>query len=88
MILPLYSYNVNIYLFSMFDVTEYFNVRYVVIFLFWSMILVRTVLVRCYSCAVCSHSYLMKYCGLVDLRLFLVWCMCNLAVAIDGGRCL
>ena len=50
------------------------------------MILLKTVLVCCASCAVGGSSCLMGSCGLSDLMFFLVWCMWPLDFAIDGGR--
>ena len=52
------------------------------------MILENIVLVRCDIGVICVSSCLMSSCGLEDLRLFIVWCMWTLAVAIYGGRSL
>ena len=57
-LLRFYSYKTNIYLFTMFEVTGNLPVRSVAIFLFWSMILVATMLLHCYSGVVGGSSFL------------------------------
>ena len=52
------------------------------------MKLVNTVLVSCDSGVIGGSSSLMGSCRLMELMFFLVWCICPLDVAIDGGRCL
>ena len=52
------------------------------------MILVNTMLVRCVSGFISGSFIFICSCCLVDLMLFLVWCIWTLVVAIDGGRCL
>ena len=83
-----YSYNTNIYLLTMFEVTGNLPVRYLDICLLWLMILVNTVLVCCASGVIVGYSCIVRSCRLVDLRLILVWLRLPLAVTVDGGRCL
>ena len=87
-LLRLYSYNTNIYLFPMFEVTGNLPVRSVDICLLWLMVSLKTVLVRCVSGVIDGYSCLIVSCCLVDLILFLVCNMWPLTVSIDGGRCL
>ena len=49
------------------------------------MILAKPVLVRCKNSFMGSSSGFFSSCVLADLRLFLVWCMWPLDVAIDWG---
>ena len=52
------------------------------------MILVNTASVNFTRGYIGCSSCCLVYCGLVDLILFLILCMCPLAVAIDKERCL
>ena len=88
MILLLYSYNMNSYLFILLGVTGNLPVRYLAIYLFWSMIFVNTLLVRCDSGVISGSFCIIGSCFLVELMFFIVWCLWSLYVAIDGGRCL
>ena len=87
-LLQFYSYNTNIYLFIMFEVTGNLPVRSVDICLLWLMIIVKTVLVRCVSGLIDGSSCIIGSCCLVGLIIFIVWRMWPLAVTIDGVRCL
>ena len=87
-LLQLCSYKTIIYLFPMFEVTGNLPVRYVDIFLLWLVIFVKTVLVRCVSGAIDGSSCIIGSCCLLDLIIFLVWCMWPLDVSIDGVICL
>ena len=62
--------------------------RSVAIPLLWLMILVNTGLVRCTSGFIGGSYSVFDSCGLVDLMLFLGWCMWPLYVAIDWVKCL
>ena len=52
------------------------------------MILENTFLVRCDSGPIGWSSFLLGFCVMVDLVLFIFWQICPLVVFIDGGRCL
>ena len=65
-----YSYNTNIYLFTLFEVTGVLPVRYVAIYLMLSMILVNTVLVHFASGVIGSSSCLIVSCFLMNLMFF------------------
>ena len=52
------------------------------------MILVNTVLVHCSIGFIGVSSSFVGSCFLVELMLFLIWCMWTLDVSIDGGICL
>ena len=83
----LHSKNTNRYLFPLFEVTGNLAVKYVSIFLVWSIILVNNLLVHCAIGFISGSLSFIGACCLVDFMLFLVWCMWPLDVAIDGGRC-
>ena len=81
-------YNTNRYLLTLLDLYGNFPVRYVSIFLLGSMILLNTVLVHWSSGFISSSYCILEYCGLVDLRFFVVWSMWPLDVSIYWVRCL
>ena len=86
MMLILYSYNMNIYFLPLLEFTGNLPVRYVTIFLLGSKILVNNMLVHCSSGVIGGSSCLLGFYDLEDLSFLLVFFICILVVAIDGGR--
>ena len=71
-LLLLYLYNTNRYLFHLSKVTENFPVMSLAIFILWSTILVKAVLFHCSMSVIGGSSCILGSYGLVDFRFFLV----------------
>ena len=70
MVFMLYLYFTSSSLFPLVEVTVNSPVGSVTIFLLWSTILMKNVLVRRSSCVIGVYSCPLGYCGLVYLRFF------------------
>ena len=84
MILLLYSYSTNRYLFSLFEDTGNLPVKSVAILFLWLMILVKTVLMRYASVFISWSSSFIESCQLVDLMFLLVWCVWTWLLPLMG----
>ena len=82
----LYSYNTDIYLFTLFEVIGNLPVKSVAIRLLWLMILVKNVLVCCTSSVIVGSSCLIGSFSLVDLMFSLFDECVPWLLLVIGGR--